>query len=201
MKSKKKKNKKINSKKQNIKKNYIKPEIEKVKAPAPDPAEKPPQFPFLLRRIVEMLVSSIICSLPIAILYAIGILPKTDYIALRIMGLSLFAYVIMSGYLLRAFFYSMGNRNIYFNVNILGYIIFTAINIIILMIFGDNTLPSFYAYIFMPYKFATVIMKTIGLDTAQMSTHILAPIVTHILMLFVIIISPFEMYTFERKKK
>lgn len=163
-------------------------------------AEKAPQFPFLFRRFFEFLLSSLVCSVPIALLYGIGVIPKSDYWGLRVMGISLFAFVFINAYLLRAFYYSMGNKRIYYNVNIVGYIIFAVINIAIFIIFKDEHLPSFYSYLFMPMKFFNVILNMLG-STASMRIQILAPIATHILMILVIFASPLEMYTFDKKRK
>ena len=162
--------------------------------------QKAPQFPFLFRRFIEILITSVICSVPIALLYASGILSKSEFWAIRIIGISLFAFIAINIYLFRAFYYSMGNRRIYFNVNLVSYSLFAIINIAALIIFKDNNLTSLYSYLFMPMKFFNVILNMIS-STASMRLQILAPIVTHLLMFGIIFASPMEMYAFDRKKK
>ncbi len=162
--------------------------------------QKPPQFPFFFRRLIEILITSVICSAPIALLYGIGILSKSDYWAIRIMGISIIAFIALNIYLLRAFYYSMGNRRVYYNVNILSYTIFAIINLAVLIIFKDNSLPSLYSYFFMPMKFLNVVMNLLG-STTSLKIQILAPIATHIIMYAVIFIAPLEMYSFDRQKK
>ena len=93
--------------------------------------EKPPQFPFLFRRLGEFLMVSIICSIPFALMYQFGFSKTTDW-AYKIMGVSLAAFIIINVYLLRAFYYSMGNRKVYYNVNVVAYTLFALINLIIL---------------------------------------------------------------------
>lgn len=177
----------------------LKPTTENPDAPFSE-IQKPPQFPFLFRRFIEIFITSVICSVPIALLYGVGILSKSDYWAIRIMSISLFAFVALNIYLLRAFYYSMGNRRIYFNVNLVAYAIFSIINLGTLIIFKDNSLPSLYSYLFMPMKYLNVVMNMLG-STASLKIQILAPIVTHIIMYAIIFIAPLEMYTFDRKKK
>ena len=162
--------------------------------------QKPPQFPFLFRRLMEILITSLLCSVPIALLYGMGTLSKSDFWAIRIMGISIFAFIALNIYFLRAFYYSMGNRRIYFNVNILSYTIFAIINIAVLIIFKDNSLPSLYSYFFMPMKFLNVVMNLIG-STSSIGIQMLAPIATHIIMYAVIFIAPLEMYAFDKGKK
>ena len=161
--------------------------------------QKIPRFPFLLRRFGEILAVSIICSLPISLIYQLGF-TRAEIWATRLMGTSLVAFVLINAYLLRAFYFSMGNRKIYFSVNALAYLMFSVINVVILIIFGDNQLPSLYSYIFMPMKFSTVIINMV-IHSSNSSVQISCAILTHLLMLGVIIVSPFEMYSFDKKRK
>lgn len=161
--------------------------------------QKIPKFPFLLRRFAEILAASIICSFPISLLYQLGF-TRAEIWATRIMGASLVAFILINAYLLRAFYFSMGNRKIYFSVNALAYLMFSVINVVALMIFGDNQLPSLYSYFFMPMKYTNVIINMI-IHTSNSSVQISCAILTHLLMLGVIIVSPFEMYSFDKKRK
>ena len=182
-----------------MKKNVTPPDVETRDVPFSE-FQKPPQFPFLFRRLLEFLIASVVCSVPIALLYGIGIIPKSDYWGIRIMGISLFAFAAINIYLLRAFYYSMGSKRIYYNVNITSYIIFAAINLAVFIIFKDEQLPSLYSYLFMPMKFVNVILNMLG-STSRIQVQILAPIATHIFMLLLIFASPLEMYAFDKKKK
>ncbi len=165
----------------------------------PPKNQKAPRFPFLMRRFLEILVTSIICSVPIALMYQFGF-TRAEIWATRVIGASLVAFVLMNAYLLRAFYFSMGNRKIYFSVNIVAYLLFAIFNVALLIILGDNQLPSAYSYMFMPMKFANVIINMItqiGNSRIQISCAIL----THMLMMLIILVSPFEMYSFDKKKK
>lgn len=161
--------------------------------------KKAPKFPFLFRRLIEILAVSTICSVPIALLYQFGF-TRSDVWASRLTGVSLIAFVLINAYLLRAFFFSMGNKKIYFSVNALAYIIFAAINITILIIFGDKQFTSLHSYLFMPMKFANVVIN-MAIRNGNASIQVSCAIITHLFMLFVIIVSPFEMYSFDKKKK
>lgn len=183
----------------NLKKSVTTPDTETRDVPFSE-FQKPPQFPFLLRRMLEFLLASVICSVPIALLYGIGIIPKSDYWGIRIMGISLFAFVAINIYLLRAFYYSMGNKKIYYNVNITAYTLFAIINLAVFLIFKDDYLPSFYSFLFMPMKFVNVVLNMLG-STSRIQIQILAPLATHIFMLLIILAAPLEMYTFDKKKK
>lgn len=167
-----------------------------------NPPQKPPKFPFLFRRFAEFLIISILCSIPFALIYQFGFTKSTSW-AYKIMGVSFAAYVIANAYLLRAFFYSMGNKIVYFNVNVCAYAIYAVVNIATLLYFGDNYLPSVYSYIFMPMKFVNLIVNEIfmGYKIANIKIQLLSAIVTHIFMYSVIFASPLEMYTFDMKKK
>ena len=90
--------------------------------------KKPPKFPFLIRRFIEILAASIICSIPIALLYQFGF-TRAEIWATRLMGTSLVAFILLNAYLLRAFFFSMGSRKIYFSVNAIAYLMFSVVNI------------------------------------------------------------------------
>jgi len=163
--------------------------------------QKEPKFPFLLRRFLEFFMISIICSVPFSLLYAFGF-PKSETWAYRIMGLALIAFSFTNIYFLRAFFYGMGNLKVYFKVNLLAYTIFAALNIIVLAIFKDNTLPSVYTFMFMPMRFALLLLGEIyATDLSPMKFQVLASILTHFLMYFLIFASPLEMYSFETKRK
>lgn len=162
-------------------------------------SNKAPKFPFLLRRLIEILSVSVICSVPIALIYQFGF-TRSDVWASRLTGVSLIAFVLINAYLLRAFFFSMGNKKIYFSVNAVAYVIFAIINITILTIFGDNQFTSLHSYLFMPMKFANVIIN-MALRHGNASIQVSCAIITHLFMLFVIIVSPFEMYAFDKKRK
>ncbi len=94
----------------------------------------------------------------------------------------------------------MGNRKIYFSVNAVAYVMFSILNIAALFFMGDAQLPSVYSYIFMPMKFTNVIINMI-INTSNSSVQISCAILTHLIMLGVIIVSPFEMYSFDKKRK
>lgn len=161
--------------------------------------QKIPKFPFLMRRFFEILAVSVICSLPIALIYQFGF-TRAEIWATRLMGTSLVAFILINAYLLRAFYFSMGNRKIYFSVNAVAYVMFSILNIAALFFMGDSQLPSVYSYIFMPMKFTNVIINMI-INTSNSSVQISCAILTHLIMLGVIIVSPFEMYSFDKKRK
>lgn len=160
--------------------------------------EKAPQFPFLLRRFGEILLISIICSIPFALMYQFGFSKTTDW-AYKIMGTSLAAFIIINIYLLRAFYYSMGNRKVYYNVNIVAYMMFAIVNIVMLALFKDQTLPSLYSYLFMPIKFANLLLNEIS-TRSDIYTQISGAIIIHMIMFGVIFASPLEMYSFDKPK-
>lgn len=164
--------------------------------------EKPPRFPFLFRRFLEILIISVLSSLPFAIIYAIGF-SKSETWAFRFMGASLAIFTIANIYFFRAFFFSMGNKGVYFNVNITAYTLFAILNLAALAFFKDETLPSLYSFLFMPMKLANLVLNkifTTGGDRA-LEFQMAAAVFTHIFMYFVIFISPLEMYAFEKNKK
>ncbi|MBP3361936.1 MAG: hypothetical protein J6N52_13850 [Clostridia bacterium] len=164
--------------------------------------EKAPRFPFLFRRFLEILLISVVSSLPFAIIYALGF-SKSETWAFRFMGASLIIFTFTNIYFFRAFFYSMGNKSVYFNVNVTAYTLFAILNLAVLAIFKDNTLPSLYSFLFMPIKLANLALNkiyTTGGDRA-LEFQMAAAVFTHIFMYFVIFISPLEMYAFESSKK
>lgn len=162
-------------------------------------SQKIPRFPFLIRRFVELFAVSVICSLPVALIYQFGF-TRSEIWAARLIGTSLVAFILINAYLLRAFFFSMGSRKIYFSVNALAYFMFSILNIVTLFLIGDSQLPSVYSYLFMPMKFTNVIINMIT-HTGNSNMQISCAILTHLIMLGVIIISPLEMYSFDKKRK
>lgn len=160
--------------------------------------EKAPNFPFLFRRFVEFLVVSLLTSIPFALIYHLGFRPTTSW-AYRIIGVSLFGFIFINAYLLRAFYYSMGNRKVYFNVNLVAYAIYAALSIAVLLIFKDEELYSIYSYAFMPLKFVTLIFNDVLLTTS-LKHQMVAAVMTHVLMYAVIFIAPLEMYSFDKPK-
>lgn len=160
----------------------------------------PPKFPFLIRRTIEFFVVSLISSLPFAILYAFGI-SNSESLAFKLMGASFAIFILANIYFLRVFYYSMGNRRVYFNVNITSYLIFAAVNIILLFLLKDNTLPSIYSFIFMPTKLANLFLNRLTTTgTMAMKFQLISAVLTHVFMLVVIFAAPAEMYSFDKPK-
>ena len=162
--------------------------------------EKAPKFPFLLRRVIEILLISFVSSIPFAILYAIGFSNSESW-AFKFMGASLAIFIIANIYFFRVFYYSMGNKRVYFNVNITAYLIFAAINIAFLLLFHDETLPSAYSFIFMPMKLANLFLNriyTTGARATEFQT--ISAVLTHLMMFVIIFLAPAEMYSFDKPK-
>lgn len=162
--------------------------------------EKAPKFPFLLRRIAEILIISVLSSLPFAILYALGFSNSESW-AFRFMGASLAIFTIANIYFFRVFYYSMGNRRIYYNVNVTAYLIFAAINVLFLVFIGDKTLPSAYSFMFMPMKLANLFLNRIYITGNHAEEfQLISAVLTHLMMFVIIFLAPAEMYTFDKPK-
>ncbi len=195
------KKKKRNSQSNNGAQGDIKNKNNKTKTELPDKttAVKPPQFPFLLRRFAEMLALAVICSAPVSLAYLLG-LPRTVSLAYKVMGLSAAAFVLANIYFLRAFFYSMGNKYIYFKVNLTAYAMFTVLHFAVLCIFGDWTLPSVYSFIYMPAKVLNLFLYVLFPGAEQFYLNLAAAAALDILMFIVILAAPLEMYKLDKPR-
>ena len=158
----------------------------------------PPTLPFLGRRFVEILLSSVVCSLPLALLFQIKYFTYLDW-AFKIIIFSMIAFILLNVYLLRAFYYSMGSKKVYFSVNFVAYAIYAIVSGVILYVFKDEEITSLFSHLFMPQKGLFITMLKTGLPMPGILPYISA-VATHILMIITIFAAPCEMYSFDKKK-
>lgn len=156
--------------------------------------EKAPKFPYLFRRLMEILIISIIVSLP---LEALRFYKAASSIAwgMRLTFLSIFLFIILNIYVNRVFFYSMGNKKIYFRVNIIAYTLFAALNVA-----GLYMPAALYNFIFMPFDYISYLFfDVIKPDSGHEIFRGYAAAITHAIMYLLIFISPGRMYAIEKR--
>ena len=168
---------------------------EVVKNPDSPKREKAPPLPFMFRRLLEFILPSVLLSLPLETLRYIKA-PDAILWGARLSSFSLMIFVIVNIYLYRVFFFSIGNRKVYFRVNIVSYTIFAFITLVFLNY--PNSGPI-YQFLFMPMNYVSYLLRDIFNSTSPELYRIPSAIITHIFMYLLIFISPLEMYGIEKK--
>ncbi len=156
--------------------------------------EKAPKFPYLFRRLIETLIISIIASLPFEVLRYYKASSSITW-GMRLTFLSVFVFIILNIYVNRVFFYSMGNKKIYFRVNIIAYTLFAALNVA-----GLYMPAELYNFIFMPFDYVSYLFfDAINPDSGHEIFRGYAAAITHAIMYLLIFISPGRMYAIEKR--
>lgn len=156
--------------------------------------EKAPKFPYLFRRLIEILTISIIASLPFEALRYYKASTSIVW-GMRLTFLSMLIFIILNIYVNRVFFYSMGNKKIYFRVNTIAYTLFAALNVA-----GMYMPADLYNFIFMPFDYISYLFfDVIRTDSGHEIFRGYAAAITHAIMYLLIFISPGKMYSIEKR--
>ena len=203
-----KKNNQSNNKNKNIEKKVnkavkevaVKKEPEKNNV-TPEPKEKAPLFPFFFRRFFEFLLTSLVISVPLEALRYFKA-PTSDVWGIRLSFAACVLFVILNIYLFRVFFFSIGNKKVYFRVNILAYTLFAAINMLSVIYLPQIGFEDLHSFVFMPADYLAYLMNDISKASPGYEFFMdLASKFMHLFMYILIFASPLEMYAIEKQIK